>query len=39
MYELKIYRGAICQDNEKRCKTGRGNDLSFQNRHEDFDKF
>ena len=39
MYELKIYRGAICHDNEKRCETGRGNDLSFQNRHEDFDEF
>ena len=31
MYELKISRGAICHDNEKRCKTGRGIDLSFQN--------
>ena len=30
MYELKIYRRAICHDNETRCKTGRGNDL-FQN--------
>ena len=24
MYELKIFRGAICHDNEKRRKTGRG---------------
>ena len=39
MYELKIYRGAICHDNEKRCKVGRGIDLSFQNWHEDFDEF
>ena len=39
MYELKISRGAICHDNEKRCKTGRGIDLSFQNWDEDFDEF
>ena len=39
MYELKIYTGAICHDNEKRCKTGRGIDLSFQNWDEDFDEF
>ena len=38
MYELKIYRGAICHDNEKRCKTRRGIDL-FQNWDEDFDEF
>ena len=37
MYELKIYRGVICHDNEKRCKIGRGIDLSFQNWHESFD--
>ena len=29
--------GAICHDNEKRCKTGRGTDLSFQKWDEDFD--
>ena len=38
MYELKIYRGAICHDNETRCKTGWGNDL-FENWDEDFDEF
>ena len=38
-YELEIYRGVICHDNEKRCKIGRGIDLSFQNWHEDFDEF
>ena len=31
MYELKIYRGVICHGNEKRCKTGRGIGVSFQN--------
>ena len=31
--------GAICHDNKTRCKTGRGNDLSFQNWDEDFDEF
>ena len=25
MYEFKIYGGVICHENEKRCKTGRGN--------------
>ena len=39
MHELKIYRGVICHDNEKRWKIGRGIDLLFQNWHEDFDKF
>ena len=39
MYELKIFRGAICHDNEKRCKTGTGIDFSFQNLDEDFDEF
>ena len=39
MYELKIYRGVICHDNEKRFKIGRGIDLSFQNGHENFDEF
>ena len=39
MYELKIYMGAICHDNEKSCKSGRGSDLSFQNWDEDFDEF
>ena len=39
IYELRIYRGVICHDNEKRCKIGRGIDLSFQSWHEDFDEF
>ena len=39
MCELKIYRGVICHDNEEWCKTGRSTDLSFQNQHEEFDKF
>ena len=39
MYELKICKGAICHDNEKICKTGRGNDLSFQNWDEGYDEF
>ena len=39
MYELKIYRGVICHDNEEWCKIGRGIDLLFQNWDEDFDKF
>ena len=39
MYELKTYRGVICHDNEEWCKIGRVFDLSFQNRHEDFDEF
>ena len=39
MYELKIYKGAICRDNEKRCKNWRGIDLSVQNWHLEFGKF
>ena len=39
MYELKIFRGVICHDHEKRFKIGRGIDLSFQNWHENFDEF
>ena len=39
MYELKIYWGAICHDNEERCKVERRIDLSFQNWHEEFDEF
>ena len=38
-YELKIHRGVICHDNEEWCKIWRGIDLSFQNWHEEFDKF
>ena len=29
MYELKIYRGIMCHNNEERHKNWRGNDLSF----------
>ena len=39
MYELKIYRGVICHDNEEWCKNWRGIDLSVQNWHEEFDQF
>ena len=39
MYELKIYRGVICYDNEEWCKIGGGIDLSFHNWHEESDKF
>ena len=33
------YRGIICHDNEEWCKIGGGINLSFQNRHEEFEKF
>ena len=36
MYELKVYRGAMCHDNEKWCKIWRGIDFSVQNWHEEF---
>ena len=39
MYELKIYREVICNDNKEWCKTRIGIDLSFQNWHQEFDKF
>ena len=39
MYELKIYRGVMCHDNEEWCKNWRGIDLSVQNWHEEFDEF
>ena len=39
MYELKVYRGVICHDNEEWCKIWGGIDLSVQNWHEEFDKF
>ena len=39
MYELKIYRGVMCHDNEKWCKIWSGIDLSVQNWHEKFDEF
>ena len=39
MYELKIYREVICDDNEEWCKTWSGIDLSLQNWLDEFDKF
>ena len=39
MYELKIYRGVMCHDNEEWCKNWTRIDLSYQNWHEEFDKF
>ena len=39
MYELKMYKGVICHDNEDWCKTGGGIDLLLQNWHKEFDKF
>ena len=39
MYELKIYRGVICQDNGEWCKIGGGIDLTFKNWHEEFENF
>ena len=39
MYELKIYRGVMCHDNEEWCKIWREIDLSVQNWYEEFDKF
>ena len=39
MYELKIYRGVMCHDNEEWCKIWRGIDLSVQIWHEEFDNF
>ena len=38
MYELKIYRGVLCYDNEEWCKIWRGIDLSVQNWHPEFDE-
>ena len=39
MYELEIYRGGLCHDNEEWCKYWGGIYLSFQNSHEEFNKF
>ena len=39
IYELKIYWGAISNDTEEWWKIWRGNDLTFQNWHEEFDEF
>ena len=38
-YELKIYRGVMCYDNEEWCKIWKGIDLSVQNWHEESNKF
>ena len=39
IYELKIYRGFMCHDNEKWCKIWTGIDWSLQNWHEEFNNF
>ena len=39
VYELKIYKGVMCLDNEEWCKNWRGINLSVQNWHEEFDEF
>ena len=39
MYELKIYRGIMCYDNDEWCKIWKEIDLSVQNWHEKFNKF
>ena len=39
MYELKIYRGFMCHDNEEWCKIWTGIDWSIQNWHEKFNDF
>ena len=39
MYELTIYRGLMCHDNEEWVKICSRIDLPFQNSHEQFDKF
>ena len=37
MYELKVYRGITCHDNEEWSKIQRGIDLSVQNWHKESD--
>ena len=39
LYELKIYRGVLCHDNEEWYQIWTGIDLSVQNWHDAFDKF
>ena len=39
MYELKIYRGVMCHDNEEWSKNWKGIDLSVRNWCEEFDEF
>ena len=38
MYELKIYRGVLCNDNKEWCKIWREIELPVQNWHDEFDK-
>ena len=38
-YELKIFRGVMCHDNEQWFKIWRGTDLSVQKWNEEFNKF
>ena len=39
MYELKIYRGVLCHDNERLCKTWWGIYFSVSNWHKEFEEF
>ena len=39
IFELKIYKGIMCHENEKWCKNWLGIDYSVQNWHEQFDEF
>ena len=39
IYELQLYKGVLCHDNEEWYKTWRGINLSVQNWHEEFDNF
>ena len=39
IYELRIYRGVMCYDNEEWCKIWKGIHLSVQNWHGEFDEF
>ena len=39
MYELKLYIGVMCHDNDKWCEIWKGLDLSIQNWYEEFDEF
>ena len=39
LFKLKNYRGIIFHESEKRYKTWRGNNFSFQNWRKEFDKF
>ena len=39
IFELKIYKGIMCHENEEWCKNWLGIDYSVQNWHEQFDEF